>query len=129
MIAVNGDVGETIGWPELTRTVAAVYRRAGSGAVIFTSNYGEAGAIDRYGPALGLPPAYSGHNAFGYWGPPPDRAAPVITVGLGPIAAPPLPRLPSGRAHRQLGRRGQRRARRAGRAVRWSTRSVVNHLA
>jgi hypothetical protein len=82
MIAVNSDVGETIGWPELTRTVASVYRRAGPGAVIFTSNYGEAGAIDRYGPALGLPPAYSGHNAYGYWAMPPDRAGPVITVGL-----------------------------------------------
>jgi hypothetical protein len=82
VIAVNGDVGETIGWPDLARTVARVYHRAGSGAVIFTSNYGEAGAIDRYGPALGLPDAYSGHNAFGYWGPPPDRPGPVVTVGL-----------------------------------------------
>jgi 4-amino-4-deoxy-L-arabinose transferase-like glycosyltransferase len=85
VIAVNGDVGETVGWPELTRTVASVYHRAGPGAVIFTSNYGEAGAIDRYGPALGLPRAYSGHNAFGYWGPPPDRPGRVITVGLGPL--------------------------------------------
>jgi 4-amino-4-deoxy-L-arabinose transferase-like glycosyltransferase len=84
VIAVNSDVGETIGWPELTRTVASVYRRAAPGAVIFTSNYGEAGAIDRYGPALGLPRAYSGHNAFGYWGPPPGRGGPVITVGLSP---------------------------------------------
>jgi 4-amino-4-deoxy-L-arabinose transferase-like glycosyltransferase len=84
VIAVNSDVGETIGWPELTRTVASVYRRAGGGAVIFTSNYGEAGAIDRYGPASGLPAAYSGHNAFGYWGPPPDRPGAVVTVGLGP---------------------------------------------
>jgi 4-amino-4-deoxy-L-arabinose transferase-like glycosyltransferase len=82
-VAMNGDVGETIGWPDLTRTVAAVYRQAGPGAVIFTSNYGEAGAIDRYGPALGLPHAYSGHNAFGYWGAPPDRPGPVVTVGLG----------------------------------------------
>jgi 4-amino-4-deoxy-L-arabinose transferase-like glycosyltransferase len=82
VVALNSDVGETIGWPDLTRTVASVYRRAGPGTVIFTSNYGEAGAIDRYGPALGLPPAYSGHNAFGYWGPPPDRAGAVVTVGL-----------------------------------------------
>jgi 4-amino-4-deoxy-L-arabinose transferase-like glycosyltransferase len=82
VIAINGDVGETIGWPDLTRTVAAVYRRAGPGAVIFTANYGEAGAIDRYGPAMGLPSAYSGHNAFGYWGPPPDRAGRVVTVGI-----------------------------------------------
>jgi hypothetical protein len=83
VVAVNSDVGETIGWPDLTRTVASVYRRVGPGAVIFTSNYGEAGAVDRYGPALGLPAAYSGHNAFGYWGPPPNRAGPVVTVGLG----------------------------------------------
>jgi 4-amino-4-deoxy-L-arabinose transferase-like glycosyltransferase len=82
VIALNADVGETIGWPDLARTVALVDRRAGPGAVIFTSNYGEAGAIDRYGPSLGLPGAYSGHNAFGYWGPPPNRPGPVVTVGL-----------------------------------------------
>jgi 4-amino-4-deoxy-L-arabinose transferase-like glycosyltransferase len=81
-VAMDGDVGETIGWPDFTREVARVYTQAGAGAVIFTSNYGEAGAIDRYGPALGLPSAYSGHNAFGYWGPPPDRAGPVVAVGL-----------------------------------------------
>lgn len=82
VIAANADVGETIGWPELVRTVAVAYRRAGRGTVIFTSNYGEAGAIDRYGPALGLPDAYSGHNAFWPWGPPSNRHAPVVVVGL-----------------------------------------------
>ena len=82
VIAMNGEVGETIGWPEFTRTVAGVYHRAGAGAVIFTANYGEAGAVDRYGRALSLPSAYSGHNAFGYWGPPPDRLGAVVTVGL-----------------------------------------------
>jgi 4-amino-4-deoxy-L-arabinose transferase-like glycosyltransferase len=82
VVDVNADVGETIGWPELARTVAGVYRRLPSGAVILTGNYGEAGAIDRYGPALGLPQAYSGHNAFGDWGPPPDDAAPVVVVGI-----------------------------------------------
>jgi 4-amino-4-deoxy-L-arabinose transferase-like glycosyltransferase len=86
VIDVNEDVGETIGWPEFTRTVASVYRELPSGqdAVILTGNYGEAGAIDRYGPNLGLPSAYSGHNAFGYWGPPPDGAMPVIAIGLDP---------------------------------------------
>jgi 4-amino-4-deoxy-L-arabinose transferase-like glycosyltransferase len=82
VIAMNGDVGETIGWPQLVRTVAGVARRAPGRPVIFTDNYGEAGAVDRYGPALGLPGAYSGHNAFGDWGPPPDRAGPVVVVGL-----------------------------------------------
>jgi 4-amino-4-deoxy-L-arabinose transferase-like glycosyltransferase len=86
VVAVNDDVGETIGWPELTRTVADVHRRLrGAGrAVILTANYGEAGAIERFGPALGLPPAYSGHNAYGDWGPPPEGSAPVIAVGLHP---------------------------------------------
>jgi hypothetical protein len=36
---------------------------------LLTSNYGEAAAIDVYGPALGLPAAISGHNQYGLWGP------------------------------------------------------------
>jgi len=84
VIEVNEDVGETIGWPELVQTVASVKQGLPSAQepVILTSNYGEAGAIDRYGPSLGLPHAYSGHNAYGEWGPPPEGSAPVITVGL-----------------------------------------------
>jgi 4-amino-4-deoxy-L-arabinose transferase-like glycosyltransferase len=86
VIAVNEDVAETIGWPALARTVADVRRRvpAAQHAVLLARNYGEAGAIDRYGPALGLPRAYSGHNAYGDWGPPPDARAPVIAIGLRP---------------------------------------------
>jgi 4-amino-4-deoxy-L-arabinose transferase-like glycosyltransferase len=86
VIAVNPDVGETIGWPDLVRTVAAVRHRLPrtTPVVILTENYGEAGAIDRYGPPDGLPHAYSGHNAYGTWGPPPERRALVIVVGFGP---------------------------------------------
>lgn len=86
VLALNGDVGETIGWPRFARTVAGVYRSLPHArrAVILTGNYGEAGAIDRYGPALGLPHAYSGHNAYGDWGRPPDGGVPVIVVGLDP---------------------------------------------
>jgi 4-amino-4-deoxy-L-arabinose transferase-like glycosyltransferase len=84
VVAVNADVGETVGWPELAQTVAAVERRQpdSRNPVILTANYGEAGAIDRFGPDLGLPHAYSGHNAYGDWGPPPNGARPVIAVGL-----------------------------------------------
>jgi hypothetical protein len=88
VIAMNEDVGETIGWPELVRTVAQVHHAVPT-AVILTSNYGEAGAIDRYGPALGLPRAYSGHNAYGDWGPPPEDGAPVVVVGYRPEDARP----------------------------------------
>jgi len=80
VVAMNPDVGETIGWPDLVHTVAGVYT-AHPGATILTANYGEAGAIDRYGPALGLPGAYSGQNAFGYWGPPHSDASQVLVVG------------------------------------------------
>jgi hypothetical protein len=86
IVGVNPDVGETIGWPDFARTVASVYRSAHGATVIFTSNYGEAGAIDRYGPELGLPPAYSGHNGFAEWGPPPDLPGDVVVVGLDPLA-------------------------------------------
>jgi 4-amino-4-deoxy-L-arabinose transferase-like glycosyltransferase len=84
VIALNEDVGETIGWPALARTVAGVHRELPdrSRAVILTRNYGEAGAVDRYGPGLGLPRAYSGHNAYADWGPPSVGGAPVIAVGL-----------------------------------------------
>lgn len=82
VVATNADVGETIGWPQFARTVASVYNRAQGRPTIFTSNYGEAGALDRYGPTLGLPAAYSGHNAFANWGPPPDHDGAVVAVGL-----------------------------------------------
>jgi hypothetical protein len=37
--------------------------------VVFTSNYGEAGAIARFGPEYGLgAPVRSAHNAYGDWG-------------------------------------------------------------
>jgi hypothetical protein len=86
IVSVNEDVAETIGWPEFAETFAAVYRELTNRdrTVILTGNYGEAGAIDRYGPDLGLPPAHSGHNAYWDWGPPPGSDGPVIAIGLEP---------------------------------------------
>ncbi|OLT19485.1 hypothetical protein BJF78_10625 [Pseudonocardia sp. CNS-139] len=85
VVDVNYDAGETVGWPELVATVAAVHAGLPAAeratAVILTGNYGEAGAVDHLGRGLGLPAAYSGHNAYADWGPPPAGAAPVITVG------------------------------------------------
>jgi 4-amino-4-deoxy-L-arabinose transferase-like glycosyltransferase len=82
---LNEDAIETVGWPELAGTVNEVFRRLPpaqrSTAVVFTGNYGEAGAIDRYGPALDLPRAHSAHNAYARFGVPPDGAAPVVVLG------------------------------------------------
>jgi hypothetical protein len=64
------------------------------GIVILTDNYGEAGAIDLYGAARGLPHAYSGLNAYGWWGPPPQGSRAVVAVAEdGPPAVLPRCRL------------------------------------
>jgi hypothetical protein len=83
---VNGDFREEIGWPELIETVAHIRDslpaedRAHLG--ILTTNYGEAGAVNLYGPQYGLPRAISGVNSFwekGYGNPPPQV---VIVLGM-----------------------------------------------
>lgn len=85
VVAANPDAGETVGWPAFARSVAEVRDElpGGQSAVILTANYGQAGAIDRYGPALGLPEAYSGHNGYGGWEQPAGARGPVILVGFG----------------------------------------------
>jgi 4-amino-4-deoxy-L-arabinose transferase-like glycosyltransferase len=77
---------EEIGWTDLAQTVARVYEslpaeeRAHGG--ILTGNYGESGALNLFGPALGLPRAMAGTNSFwyrGYTEPPPET---VIVAGF-----------------------------------------------
>jgi hypothetical protein len=83
---VNYDAGETVGWPAFVRTVAAAQTALPAaeraGAVVLTANYGQAGAVDHYGGELGLPRAYSGHNSYADWGPPPESATTTIVVGF-----------------------------------------------
>ncbi len=85
---VNYDLGEEIAWPKLVGLIAREYdalpgpqRRQ---TTILTGNYGEAGAIERYGPGLRLPQAYSGANNFWLWGPPPAADSAAIAVNLDP---------------------------------------------
>jgi 4-amino-4-deoxy-L-arabinose transferase-like glycosyltransferase len=83
VLAINAEQGEQVGWHELTISVARAWRQAGPDAVIFTRNYGQAGAVERYGPELGLPQPYSGHMSYWDWGPPPDSAdGNVVVVGV-----------------------------------------------
>lgn len=84
-IAVNGDTGETIGWPDLVDQVAAAHRDTPPGTALLMGNYGLAGAVDRFGPALDLPPAYSGHNGYAAWGPPPASTRTVLAAGIDPV--------------------------------------------
>ncbi|MET7936401.1 glycosyltransferase family 39 protein [Streptomyces sp. NPDC005322] len=83
--AVNPEQGEQIGWPALVTAVEQGWSRIPEGrrdrAVILAENYGEAGAIEYYGPRHGLPRPYSGHMSYADWGPPPDSAdGPVLVV-------------------------------------------------
>jgi len=84
--SVNGDLREEVGWRELVQKIARVRdsippqecARLG----IFVGNYGEAGAINLYGPAYSLPPAISGTNSFwqhGYGNSPPET---LIVLGF-----------------------------------------------
>ncbi|MEV4602635.1 glycosyltransferase family 39 protein [Amycolatopsis sp. NPDC049253] len=84
VLALNKEQGEQIGWPGFVTTVADAWRQIPekANAVVFTSNYGEAGAIEHYGPAHDLPAPYSGHMSYADWGPPPDRIdGAVVLVG------------------------------------------------
>jgi 4-amino-4-deoxy-L-arabinose transferase-like glycosyltransferase len=78
--AINYDAAETVGWPQFAATLAAVRAQLPDTHVaVLARNYGEAGAIDHYLPALG--PAHSGHNGYWNWGPPAEDTTAVIVIG------------------------------------------------
>jgi hypothetical protein len=82
VLAVNPEQAEQVGWCELTATVADAWMQAGPGAQIFARNYGQAAAVERYGPEYGLPQPYSGAMSVTDWGPPPDTVSGrVVVVG------------------------------------------------
>jgi Dolichyl-phosphate-mannose-protein mannosyltransferase len=64
---------DQFGWEQMVGSVAHVYHHLRpedrKRAAIFCQNYGEAGAIDFFGPKFGLPPAISGHQNYFLWGP------------------------------------------------------------
>ena len=76
---------DELGWPELAAQTARAWRAipAGqrAGTALLARNYGEAGALDLYGPALGLPQALSGHLSFQYWHPRRMPQHRVLAVG------------------------------------------------
>jgi hypothetical protein len=90
--AENQDTGplpqyfaDEFGWEEMTREVARIYNGLSpedrAKAAIFANNYGEAGAIDFYGPKYGLPKAISNHQSYWLWGPRDYTGEIVIVLG------------------------------------------------
>jgi len=83
---VHDQFREEVGWPELAQSVAQIYNslspeeRQTTG--ILTGNYGEGGALNLYGPPLGLPHAMSLTNSFWYRGYDPRLPQIVIVTGF-----------------------------------------------
>jgi hypothetical protein len=80
----------SLGWPEEIDTVAGAYRALPPGTrhntVVVADWYWDAAAIDRFGPARGLPRAYSAHRGYWYFGAPPDDADTALFVGSDPAS-------------------------------------------
>lgn len=81
---INSMTLETLGWPEMVGQVGQVYQslppQDRARTIILADNFGQAGAIDRYGAAYQLPPVYSGINELHGWGPPPPGAGEVVVA-------------------------------------------------
>ncbi len=78
-------LADRFGWDTMVATVAQVYHSLPQDeqaeACILTQNYGEAGAVDLFGPQYHLPQAISGHNTYYLWGPGKCTGAVVISIG------------------------------------------------
>jgi hypothetical protein len=78
-------LADRFGWDTMTAMVARVYHSLPHDeqtvACILTENYGEAGAINLYGPAYHLPEAISGQNSYYLWGPGKCTGAVMILLG------------------------------------------------
>jgi Dolichyl-phosphate-mannose-protein mannosyltransferase len=76
---------DMFGWENMATQIAHVYhalpQSEQASCAILAGNYGEAGAIDHFGPALGLPAAISGHNSYYFWGPRGYTGSCVILFG------------------------------------------------
>lgn len=83
--AFNQIAQDQLGWPEYVRDVARV--RDGlapeqrSRTVVIADNYGQAGAVARYGPDLGIDEVYSAQNELYRVARPPATADTAVVVG------------------------------------------------
>ena len=76
---------DEFGWRQMAEETARVYKslppEEQARTAIFANNFGEAGAIDFFGPRLGLPKAICNHQSYWLWGPRDYDGAIVIVLG------------------------------------------------
>ena len=86
--ALPQDYADMLGWPEQAEAVARVYAtltpEQRERVVLIAGNYGEAGALDFYGPRLGLPPVVSPAGSYWFFGPGERPGEIVLTLGVPP---------------------------------------------
>ena len=86
----TGDLPQTFafrhGWEDMVETIAGVHDslpdEEQTVSCILAGDFGEAGAVDFFGPAYGLPGAISGHNNYYLWGPGDCSGEVVISIGV-----------------------------------------------
>jgi 4-amino-4-deoxy-L-arabinose transferase-like glycosyltransferase len=86
-IALTHDLHDEYGWREQAQTLARIRDSAltpdeRSSTIVLTGNYGEASAVQFFGPDLDLPRAASGHMNYYLWNLPVADPAAVIAYGL-----------------------------------------------
>jgi len=68
-------LSDRLGWENLARVVSEIYAGLPDAdrehCVVVGQNYGHAGAIEYWSKRYPLPPAYTTHNNYWFWGPPP----------------------------------------------------------
>jgi len=83
---VPPQVADELGWDSLVDTMSAAYQKLlpeqRAQAVFLTYNYGQAGALDFFGPKRGLPPALSGHLNYFLYGTRGASGNVVLAVGM-----------------------------------------------
>jgi Dolichyl-phosphate-mannose-protein mannosyltransferase len=76
---------DEFGWREMAEETARVYKSLSpeeqARAAIFANGYGQAGAIDFFGPRLGLPKSICNHQSYWLWGPRAYDGSIVIVLG------------------------------------------------
>jgi hypothetical protein len=80
------DYADMLGWPQLAAAVAHAYdslppeKRAQ--VVLGADNYGEAGALEYYGPQLGLPRVVSSAGSYWFFGPGEKPGTVLVSLGV-----------------------------------------------
>jgi hypothetical protein len=84
--ALPQDYADMLGWEEQVAAVSRVYHALPGDqrerAVIVAANYGEAGALDFFGPRYGLPQVVSPAGSYWFFGPGDRPGDVVISIGV-----------------------------------------------